>query len=155
GTPLSVAIQGGLDRISDTSQKQQLEKIVTLSIADNELLDFITRGYEVNRRLNAEDMLRTVARATQIIGNLFEQLANENGLEGKRLRWVAQLGRIFWGMIEVAVPKSLPNLLARRWLYVLYTFEFITILGGLILAQPRAQEFGWTALGITAFINIV
>jgi hypothetical protein len=31
----------------------------------------------------------------------------------------------------------------------------LTILGGILLSRPGAQQFGWTALGITAFLNFV
>jgi hypothetical protein len=86
---------------------------------------------------------------------MFEQLANDNGLEGRRLRWIAQLGRLFWGLVEVAVPNTILNRLASHWLYLLYIFEIVTIFGGILLSRAGAQQFGWTALAITAFINVV
>jgi len=155
GTPIRVAIQKSMGRLQDVSQRRRLEKILSLSIGDDELLDFMSKGYEVNRQLDSKAMLTTISRSTQIIGNMFEQLANDNGLEGKRLRWIAQLGRLFWGLVEVAVPNTILNRLASHWLYLLYIFEVVTILGGILLSRSGAQQFGWTALAITLFTNVV
>jgi patatin-related protein len=155
GTPISLAIERTIGALKDSATKAQLEKIITLSIEDGRLLDFMSTGYEVNRQLDSKLMLKSVSRATQIIGNMFEQMAHDNGLEGKRLRWIAQLGKLFWGLVEVAVPNSMLNLMATHWLHLLYLFEVMTILGGILLARSGAQQFGWTALGITAFLHVV
>ncbi|HKE59396.1 MAG TPA: patatin-like protein [Pyrinomonadaceae bacterium] len=155
GTPISVAIERTIGALADSPKKTQLEKIISLSIEDDRLLDFMSTGYEVNRQLDSKLMLKSVSRATQIVGNMFEQMAHDNGLEGKRLRWIAQLGKLFWGLVEVAVPNSMLNLMATHWLHLLYLFEVMTILGGILLARSGAQQFGWTALGITAFLHVV
>lgn len=155
GIPISVAIEKTLGPLKDSPQKRQLERIISLSIEDDDLLEFMRKGYQVNRQLDTKAMLKTISRSTQIIGKMFEQLANANGLEGKRLGWIAQLGKLFWGLVEVAVPNSILNKMATHWLYLLYMFEVVVILGGIFLARPGAQQFGWTALGITALLNVV
>lgn len=73
----------------------------------------------------------------------------------KRLTWIARLGKLFWGLVEVAVPQSIPNLMLCHWLKLLYLFEVIIIVGGILLARPGASQFGWTALGITAGVNFL
>src|SRR6185503_19528818 len=91
----------------------------------------------------------------QIIGKVFESVANENQYDGKSLRWIARLGQLFWGLVEVAVPNSIKNMLWDHWLSVVYAFEFFTILAGIVLSSQGAQRFGWTALGITAALNLI
>jgi hypothetical protein len=49
---------------------------------------------------------------------MFEDMANEHNLEGKRLAWISRLGQVFWGLVEVAVPGSLLNLLFFHWLKI-------------------------------------
>ncbi len=122
---------------------------------DDKLLTFVKLGYQVNRQLDPKSVLETISRSTQTIGGIFEDLANKNGLDGRSLSWIARLGQFFWGLVQVAVPNSILNKLATHWLYLLYMFEVVIILGGTILVRPGAQSFGWTALGITATINVL
>jgi hypothetical protein len=63
---------------------------------------------------------------------------------------------VFWGLVEVAVPGSLLNLLFFHWLKILYAFEVFLIVGAILLNADKAvTNFGWSALGITATINVV
>jgi thiol:disulfide interchange protein len=48
-----------------------------------------------------------------------------------------------------------PHLLFRHWLKLLYTFEVLMIVGATIFAKPEVSQFGWTAFGVTAGVNIV
>lgn len=125
------------------------------ALSDKELLAFVKSGYEVNRQLDPKPMLRAISRSTQIIGKVFEDVANKNNLDGKSLAWIARLGQFFWGMVEVAVPNSILNILWNHWLSVVYTFEIVVILAGIVLSSPGAQRFGWTAFGITAVLNLM
>jgi hypothetical protein len=86
------------------------------SLQDDEFLQFVATGYEVNRKTDAKEMLRAMSRSTQVIGKVFEDIANQNGLDGKSLAWIARFGQIFWGLVEVAVPGSIKNLLMMHWL---------------------------------------
>jgi patatin-related protein len=122
---------------------------------DEKLLTFVRLGYKVNRRLEPKAVLEIISRSTQTIGGIFENLANKNGLDGRSLAWIARLGQFFWGLVQVAVPNSILRNLATHWLKLLYLFEIVVIVGGILLARPGAQQFGWLAFGITAFLNVL
>ena len=154
GLPINEAIDKTLQPLKTSAVKTRLEAIVRLSLADEELLDFMSKGYEVNRQLDPRTMLTSISRASQIIGRMFEDLADANGLEGKRLAWIARLGQIFWGLVELAVPNSILNLLLFHWLKILYTFEALLIVGSIILGSPETQNFGWKALALTFGVHI-
>jgi hypothetical protein len=139
----------------DSTVQTRLQKVMLNGLENQELLEFIRRGYEVNRKLDPKQMLRALSRSTQIIGKVFEDIANRNDLDSKSLSWIARLGQFFWGMIEVAVPNSILNMLWTHWLKVLYVFEIVAILAGLLLSRPEVQQFGWTAFGITAVFNVM
>jgi hypothetical protein len=109
----------------------------------------------VNRDLDPKLMLRSIARSTQVIGKMFEDIANQHQLEGKRLAWIARLGQLFWGLVEVAVPGSLLNLLFRHWLKLLYAFELLLIGGSILFGDKDINSFGWKAFGVTVAMNIV
>jgi hypothetical protein len=40
-------------------------------------------------------------------------------------------------------------------LKLLYTFEVLMIVGAAIFARPEVSQFGWTAFGVTAVLNVV
>jgi hypothetical protein len=155
-TSLSVneAIGKALEPLEASVVKTRLEEIIRLSLADDELLDFMKQGYEVNRQLDPKLMLNSMSRATQIIGKMFENIADANALDGKQLAWIARLGQVFWGLVTVAVPHSIVNLLIFHWLKLLYLFGALLILGSVLLGQLEVQKFGWTALGATVAINV-
>jgi patatin-related protein len=122
-----------------------------------QLWEFYNRGFEVDRRLDAETSVRLIARATDIVGRMLQGLAEANNAEGaaRISRRVAVLGRMFWRAVEVAVPRSLPHLFFHHWLAVLYVFDFVFILGGIVFGQPQVKNFGWLLLGVTAGANLI
>ncbi|MDQ1637855.1 MAG: hypothetical protein QOF62_1194 [Pyrinomonadaceae bacterium] len=155
GEPIEEAIGKVLGNLDSSPIKTGLESVIRTSLGNQELLEFVRKSYKVNRRLDPQMLLRALSRSTQIVGKVFEDIANKNQLDGKSLAWIARLGQMFWGLVEVAVPNSIANLLLKRWLQVIYVFEFFLIVGGILLSRPGAQQFGWTAFGITAILNII
>jgi hypothetical protein len=93
-----------------------------------------------------------------VVGQILEDLADTYNVSGGIKRWIGMvtwLGRLFWGLVEVSVPRSAWNLLFRHWLSLLVAFELFLIAGGLILGREGAAQFGWTALGITVGLYLL
>ena len=100
-------------------------------------------------------MLRAMSRSTQVIGKVFEDIANQNALDGKSLAWIARFGQIFWGLVEVAVPGSIKNMLMMHWLKLLYVFELLLIILGFLFSAPAAlQDFTFRIFLITVVVNV-
>jgi patatin-related protein len=156
GEPMETAIAkviGGLD--AGSSVRKRLETVLCNSLKEEELLRFITDGYEVNRQLDAKMMLRAMSRSTQVIGHVFEDIANQSSLDGKSLAWIARLGQMFWGLVEVAVPGSILNLLMMHWLRVLYVLEVVLIVLCFLFSAPAAmQTFALKVFAVTVVINL-
>ena len=163
GEPIEEAIETVTKQLTDMSPVRARLASAMSAIFDDELekntddrlVTFVKLGYRVNRRLDPKAMLETISRSTQTIGGIFEDLANKNGLDGRSLSWIARLGQFFWGLVQVAVPNNILHKLASHWLYLLYMFELVVIIGGIVLSRSGAQEFGWLAFGITAFLNVL
>jgi hypothetical protein len=51
--------------------------------------------------------------------------------------------------VEVAVPGSLGHVLVSHWIVLLYVFEGLAVVAGLVLASPVVQRFGLLALFLT------
>src|SRR6185295_6779896 len=132
-------------RLRDEHLRARLGSAIDAGLKNDKLLAFIKSSYEVNRDLDPKIVLRSIARSTQVIGKMFEDMANQHQLEGKRLAWIARLGQFFWGLVEVAVPGSLLNLLFLHWLKIIYAFEIFLIVASILLGQKDVTRFGWIA----------
>ena len=140
-------VVNNLKTASPTSRP--LEDVLMSSLDEKGFLEFMKKGYEVNRKIDPEPTLRAVSRSTQVIGKIFQDIADQNGLDGKNLAWIARLGKVFWGLVEVAVPGSILRLLFIHWLKLLYLFEALLLLGGTVLVRPTIQQFGLVTLALT------
>ena len=119
------------------------------------LYDAFKNGYETDPQPDPQLAVRAMARTTRVIGQILDEIAGSHNADRRPGRWIAKLGAMFWGLVEVAVPNSLANLFFRHWLKLLYTFEVFVIVAGLVLGYPEAQRFGVVLLVITAVVNLV
>jgi hypothetical protein len=62
---------------------------------------------------------------------------------------IARLGQIFNGLVQVALPQSLPNLIFNSLVWLLYPIELLLALGGRVFGLPDVSILGAIALGIT------
>jgi patatin-related protein len=99
--------------------------------------------------------VRAMARSTRVIGQIFDEIAGSHNVDRRPGRWIAKLGSVFWGLVEVAVPNSLANLFFRHWLKLLYTFEVFIIVAGLAIGFQEAQRFGVVLLLITVVVHFL
>lgn len=154
----SPSTQAAVAKITDRWKKSDDFEASLLSVMrgalDKEgLLAYMKSDYEVDRQLDPKAMLRVVARSTQLIGKLFEDVANQNNLDGQNLRWIARLGQVFWGLVEVAVPHKLLNLFASYWLKLFYVFWVVVFFGSLVFNSPSSRNFAMMALLATGLTH--
>lgn len=156
GMTAKAALAKIFPRLRDEQLRARLGSAIDAGLKNEKLLAFIKSSYEVNRDLDPKIVLRSIARSTQVIGKMFEDMANQQQLEGKRLAWIARLGQFFWGLVEVAVPGSFLNLFFFHWLKVLYAFEIFLLVGSILLgAGESVQTFAWRAFGLTVTLNVI
>ena len=117
----------------------QFQALLRGHLSGERLWEFFRSRYEVNRALNSKTAVRTLARSTEVVGRVMEQIANEYRVSGRPAAWVARLGRAFWGLVEVAVPRSMPSLLFNHWLRLLYLFELLLVVGGILFGEEGVQ----------------
>jgi patatin-related protein len=155
GMTAKAALAQIFPRLRDEQLRARLGSAVEAGLENDKLLAFIKSSYEVNRDLDPKVVLRSIARSTQVIGKMFEDMANQQQLEGKRLAWIARLGQFFWGLVEVAVPGSLLNLFFFHWLRIIYLFEAFLIVASFLLGEKDVTRFGWFALALTVALNLI
>jgi patatin-related protein len=155
GEGVGEAVERVIEELKSTSPIQKrLETVMRNSLADGELVALMSGSYEVDRRLDPRAMLEVMSRSTQVVGEMFEEVANSNGLDGKHLRWVARLGGAFWGLVELAVPNSILNRLVMHWLALLYFAEGVLLFGAILFGNEGVRRLSITLLAVTAAVNV-
>ena len=89
-----------------------------------------------------------------MIGKILDSLSKNRGVSSKYSLWIVRLGQIFWALVEVAVPRSFPDLVFRHWLKLVYFLEVLLIAGSTLLLAKEVQQFALTAFGITAAVHL-
>ncbi|HEU4508408.1 MAG TPA: patatin-like protein [Pyrinomonadaceae bacterium] len=135
---------------SDTKLKQRLREMID----PNELRQFYEDNFRLRSKLEPESTLRSAARATTVVGKILDSMSTKRGVSSRYSLWIVRLGRIFWALVEVAVPRSFPDLLFRHWLKLIYFLEVLLIAGSTLLLAKEAQQFAITAFAITAAIHL-
>ena len=128
-----------------------LDALVQEEVLRQHYLDtFPTRS-----KLNPEPTLKLTSRATTVIGKMLSALSKKRNVDSSMVAWIARVGQLLSGMVEVAVPRSMPSLVFRYWLKLLYLFEVLLIVFSTLLgADPKISQFGWNLLGLTVAINV-
>jgi len=132
----------------------QIDGKVNNLIDNNAFRQHYVDTFPVRSKLDAESAVKTAARATTVIGKMLEGLSSSRNVSTKPSLWIARLGRIFWALVEVAVPRSFPELLFRHLLKLIYFLEALMIVGSTLLLASDAQRFAITAFGITAATHL-
>jgi hypothetical protein len=110
--------------------------------------------FPTRSKLNPESTLRITSRATTVLGKMLKALSNKRNVDSSMVAWIARSGQLLSGMVEVAVPRSMPSLVFRYWLKLLYLFEVLLIVFSTLLGEPRVSQFGWNLLGLTVAANV-
>lgn len=132
----------------------QIGGTVNTLIDNNAFRQHYVDTFPVRSKLDAESTVKTAARATTVIGKMLEGLSSSRNVSTKPSLWIARLGRIFWALVEVAVPRSFPELFFRHSLKLIYFLEALMIVGSTLLLASDAQRFAITAFGITAATHL-
>jgi patatin-related protein len=128
----------------------KLQAVLRTCLTGEQMLGFLRSGYTVNRDLSGPSTARNLGRATRVMGQLLEGLADTYRVSKKPVAWIAWLGTVVCGLVEVSIPQRLPEMFWRHWLKVLYLFEAVLIAGGWAFGLGETQRLGWWGLAVTA-----
>ena len=130
---------------------ERIVSVLRALLSAEDLRAFYQDRYRVDPRLSSQQAFRTVGRAAHITGEMLRGTADSRNLgpAGVAFGWMARLGRLLSGLVEVAVPGSLGHVVVAHWIVLLYVFEGLAVVAGLVLASPVVQRFGLLALVLT------
>jgi len=153
------------EELSDEQRRKLYEKISehgpsgdSLEYAKRILLDEkeALKDYRetLDRKPQPEGAARALARGTQVVGKMLEGIARKREIDTKRIAILTRMGRLLWGLVEVAVPRRLPELLFHYWVQLIYAFAAIMIVAGFFTTGPDVTKAGWIVLGGTLAVHL-
>ena len=149
------ALRRLVEGAGSSSINSVLEEVLRSHLTKEELREFFRISYEVNRKADPKTALRALSRSTRVVGEMLQDIADGYRGVGRRpAAWLARFGRLFWGLVEVAVPRSLVGEIFRYWLILLYFFEVFLIAAGTVFVKPQVQLLGFITVGVTAAVHV-
>jgi hypothetical protein len=98
--------------------------------------------------------MRTLARSTQIVGGILEKISIDSNLTTPA-QWITRVGRLFWGLVEISVPRSAAELLGQYWNSLLLLIGVLLIALGLVSGGTSVGGVGWMFVGFAAALFLV
>uniref|UniRef100_Q01WF4 Patatin n=1 Tax=Solibacter usitatus (strain Ellin6076) TaxID=234267 RepID=Q01WF4_SOLUE len=131
------------------------EERIRAFVEPDALVDYVRESYAIDKTYQPEWTLPVAARVARVTGELLEFLAAERKWNAGPIVWVVRLTRLFWGMVEVAIPQSL-SFATFRYLLGIYWFAGgLIVLTGLLLGQAALTGAGWKMLGAGVAVWLV
>ncbi|MDQ6828994.1 MAG: patatin-like protein, partial [Gemmatimonadota bacterium] len=153
---------GRADHLSESARDAAVERMAAADdqrqrarqsfMRTESLRQFFATQYTVDRRLDRRIALDALSRSTRVVGAILQRTATEAAsstqaaLPAHLGTVVARLGAVLWGIVQVGVPGGLAGTFADRAIQVLYAFEVLLILVGLLLGG------GTTGLGVMLLV---
>lgn len=151
---LQAAVKTLLAKENQATLSMAMQSVLQACLKDRDALwTFYKESYDVDRRVDPQQAVRSMARATRVTAQMLDSVAASYRIKKSPFAWLAMFASMFWGLVEIAVPQTLLNLLARHWFTLLYLVALGMIAGGMLVAQPAISKFGWMALAGTAGIH--
>jgi patatin-related protein len=114
------------------------------------------RLYAESRDLEPSQGAPLFARAAQILGRVMDGVSERYGpLSSKVGAWLLWIGRIAWGLVEVALPRTWSALLFRYWLSLFHLLGLLGIASGILLDWPVMRTLGVRLLLVTLGLELL
>lgn len=154
GRPPDSAVARLAGRIGNEVLPTRLEAVFGECLDEGKLLQYLRDGYEVNRELDPQAALGALARGSRVVGHMLEGITERHSREGRRVRWLTRAASWFWGLVQVAIPRSLPALLFDHWLGLFYTLA-VLLVGVGVFAGGEVMGWGVRILGAALAVHAV
>jgi patatin-related protein len=123
------------------------QAVAAAPMTRTQIADYVERETTL-KKLPAPVTIDLLGRSTAIVRSLLGGVAEKRGLgENVAVAWLLRLLAAIWGLVEVAIPRSVGQLLLRYWL------QLVAISGGLLvvvaglLNLPSERNIGVLILG--------
>ena len=127
--------------------------VLRLLLNEADLLAYMREAYKVDRRPDAATELRLLARAVRVTGRVAEGIALKYLPSNPSVAWLARVGLIFWGFVEILIPDSFLRLVTTHLFNLLYLFSILLLSGGLLAGASSVWRIGLSVMLVTAVVH--
>ena len=114
------------------------------------------RHHNESRELEPAVGAPLFARAAQILGRVMDGVSERYGaLSSKVGAWLLWIGRIAWGLIEIALPRTWSALLFRYWMSLFHLLGLLAIASGILLDWGVMRTLGVRLLLVTLGLELL
>jgi len=106
------------------------------------------KSYRTPPGPGAQASATAAARATRVVGQMLDGMTEQYAILERPAAWLTRLGSIAWGIVEVAVPQSMRNLVVTHAFKLLYTLEALLVGIGVLL-NDTIRNFGLQVFAVT------
>ncbi len=136
-------------------EKAEGPSVEEMKNLQKQLQTYFEDQYVVNLEFSPKTTLNAMGRSIQVMGNLLDGLGQKYQGVQTPAYWLTRLGKIFMGVMQVAIPGSLPGLFFQHWIKLTYVFEsFLIVAGALLGFNNTIMRFGIFALLVTLSIDL-
>jgi len=118
------------------------------------LINEFTQRYKVSTEFPSKDTLEVTGRAARVTGDLLGNLADKYPALSNPAGIISRISQIFLGIVQIAIPESIPSLIFRNLVGWVYLAELVLFFGGQFFKQTAIANFGLTAFAVTAAFHI-
>jgi patatin-related protein len=147
--------QAAISAVEKSALPVEVREYFGARLEEEAPLERFVRNFKQLQKENPPKFLEVVGRASRILGEMLDDIAEQHRIRSPHLTWITRLLRLFWGLVEVSLPDTWPSILTRHLLKLLYLFEALMIAGGVLLSSNSVVRFGVMALGITLTLHAV
>lgn len=141
-------------RPNDGTLELRVQDALQGSLEPKPLREYLRNGYQPNWQMNREDAARSLARSTRVTGQVLGTITEKYPLGGRFSVWLARLGWLSSGIMEVSVTRSFWSFVFGNWLKLLYVLGALMVVGGFLLTAPQVQRFGLILLAVTVVSHV-
>lgn len=134
---------------------QAITNILDAPQKDTEkVLAEFSKMYKANPDLPADQNVSNATRAVQVIGKVFEDLSDKYTMLKNPAVWFTRLGMMTSGLVELTLPNSILNILARHWFKLLYIAEALLLGVSYLFGWTEIRNPIWAAILVTAAVHL-
>jgi patatin-related protein len=124
-------------------------------LSDAQVVDRFRDKYRVTENLAPGVGLPTAARGIDVTSKVLKGIAGERGVGKSPIGWLARLGSLLAGMVELAVPGAPRGMVFRRLVPLVVMFEAVMVFLGFVFGSSSVRHVGILALVLTVLAWLV
>jgi hypothetical protein len=130
-----------------------LSAVIASFLSEDAMRQYLTEAYEVDRRYPPQATLPIAARAIRVFGRVLETVSNERKTATALTPRIVTATRVFWLVVEAAVPDGTAFLSVRYLFGVLILVEVFAAVASIFIKEIRVAVLEIMVTTIAAWIG--